>query len=175
MIRFFLVCFKDNYLRIVAAAAGEGQACETHTHTHERHKSNSRVCVPLKHDEAFPWKDLHIRSVPVSHLHPLTLERLDFFFVYEHRRQQASARLMKTIQVNQVYQRPKASVIWENCWNSKVIFCNVILPIEHWLYCTCRIRAQSFSSNAVLTSSMDIHLQVIIILVLSALILKWLI
>lgn len=142
--------------------------------TDEHHYSNSRVCVPLKHDEAFPWKDLHIRSLPVSQLHSLTLECLNFC-VRTSTVKPLQGFLMKTIQVNQVYQRPKASVIWENCWNSKVIFCNVILPIEHWLYCTCRIRAQSFSSNAVLTSSMDIHLQVIIILVLSALILKWLI
>ena len=142
--------------------------------TDEHHKSNSRVCVLLKHDEAFPWKDLHIRSLPMSQLHSLTLECLNFC-VRTSTAKPLRGFLMKTIQVNQVYQRPKASVIWENCWNSKVIFCNVILPIEHWLYCTCRIRAQSFSSNAVLTSSMDIHLQVIIILVLSALILKWLI
>ena len=132
------------------------------------------VCVPLKHDEAFPRKDLHTHPLPVSQLHPLTPKYFDSC-VPVSAAKSLRGLLMKTIQVNQVYQRPKASVIWENCWNSKVIFCNVILPIEHWLYCTCRIRAQSFSSNAVLTSSMDIHLQVIIILVLSALILKWLI
>ena len=72
--------------------------------------------------------------------------------------------------------RPKAGVIWEK-WleNSKVIKCNAISPIENWPYCTCQIRAQSFCALADLTSSVGFHLQVIIILVLSALILKWLI
>lgn len=136
----------------------------------EWHKSKTSLCS-LKTRWSVSRKGFAYpptSSVPAAPTHPQIL-------LLVCTRINGEVFLMKTIQLNQVYQRPKASVIWENCWNSKVIFCNVILPIEHWLYCTCRIRAQSFSSNAVLTSSMDIHLQVIIILVLSALILKWLI
>ena len=42
--------------------------------TDEHRESNGRVYVPLKHDEAFPWRDLHILAHPVSQLHPFTLK-----------------------------------------------------------------------------------------------------
>lgn len=98
--------------------------------TERHHKPNCRVLWPFQ-----TWWSGSVRgfayllasSVPSAPAHPQNASAL----VYKHQ-QQGLGSLMKTIQVNQVYQRPKASVIWENCWNSKVIFCNVILPIEHW-------------------------------------------
>ena len=54
--------------------------------TDGHHKSNSGVYVPLKHDEAFPWKDLHILLLPVAQLHPLTPSNASAL-EHEHRQQ----------------------------------------------------------------------------------------
>lgn len=58
-------------------------------------------------------KDLHILTPPGYRLHPFTL---NFCVQASTDKGPGSARrgpLMKTIQVNQVYQKPKASVIWK--------------------------------------------------------------